>query len=120
MLAFEPADHATEVRLDQRVNVRVSGGRLTQVTATRSSGSPLAGALSGDGSAWVSSAALAPGTSYTVVATAVDEAGRPLTAQSQFATLTPTATLRATHPARGRRDRRGRHAGDRHLQPLGR
>jgi uncharacterized lipoprotein YajG len=39
VLAFEPADRATDVRLDQQVSVRVSGGRLTEVTATRSGGS---------------------------------------------------------------------------------
>src|SRR5262249_52985943 len=89
-------DRASQVRLDQQVTVHVSGGRLTGVTATRSGGAVLTGILAGDGSGWTSAEPLAPGSSYTVVATAVDGAGRAVTARSQFGTLSPTSTLRAT------------------------
>jgi len=96
VLTFEPADQASRVRLDQRVAVHVSDGRLTGVTATRTGGAVLTGSMAGDGSGWLSTEALAPGSSYTVVATAVDAAGHAVTAQSQFGTLTPTSSLRAT------------------------
>src|SRR5215831_9255778 len=70
VLSFQPADKASQVRLDQQVAVHVSGGRLTGVTATRTGGVVLTGILAGDGSGWTSAESLAPGSSYTVVATA--------------------------------------------------
>jgi lipoprotein-anchoring transpeptidase ErfK/SrfK len=73
----------------------VRGGKVSAVTVKASGTQPVTGALSADGKSWHSTYALPTGQSYTVTATGKDAAGHPVTATSEFTTLTPSTAFHA-------------------------
>jgi lipoprotein-anchoring transpeptidase ErfK/SrfK len=81
------------VRLDAPVAVSVTDGHLTTVTVSTPVAA-LAGSRDLAGTTWTSAAPLAPASTYTVKATAVDAAGLSTTKTIRFSTLKPTALLR--------------------------
>jgi len=81
------ADPASGITVSAR-----DGAKVTHVTVSASGGA-VPGSLSGDGTAWHSTWALAVGESYTVTATGTDNQGHPVTATSTFTTLTPASTF---------------------------
>ena len=74
-----------DVAVDQRLEVVASGGTLRKVTVTSAAG-PLGGALSDDGTGWLASGRLEPGTSYAVKSVAEGSDGRRVVKTSRFAT----------------------------------
>ena len=71
----------------------VSGAKVSAVTVRASGGGTVAGTLNANGTSWHSRYALPTGQSYTVTATGTGSAGRPATAKSTFATLTPSTAF---------------------------
>ncbi|HUR73156.1 MAG TPA: Ig-like domain-containing protein [Sporichthya sp.] len=100
-LSVAPADGASAVRPDFRVRVNARNGRITAVRVTPAAapgaaagsvaGAPLPGTLHRTGTVWTATGQLAPHTSYTVSADAVDAAGRVTTTTTTFRTRPPTA-----------------------------
>jgi lipoprotein-anchoring transpeptidase ErfK/SrfK len=74
-----------DVSVDQRLEVVASGGTLRKVSVTSAAG-PLAGALSDDGTGWLASGRLEPGTAYAVTSVAERSDGRRVVKKSGFAT----------------------------------
>jgi lipoprotein-anchoring transpeptidase ErfK/SrfK len=91
-LVITPADGGSKAEPGAGITVRVVGGQITGVRV-RTGGGVVAGRLSGSGRVWRTRWALRTGTRYTVWATAVDPAGRTVTATSRFRTLVPTRTF---------------------------
>lgn len=91
-LHITPEDGGTDVRPDKGISVTVIGGRITGVSV-HTSGDQVHGRITPGAAAWHSSWALNTDTRYTVRATAVDEAGRSVTATSTFRTLNPAQTF---------------------------
>jgi lipoprotein-anchoring transpeptidase ErfK/SrfK len=91
-LVITPSDGGSRVEPGAGITVRVAGGRITGVRA-RVRGHVVAGRVSASGRVWRSRWGLRTGTRYTVRATAVDPAGRTVTATSRFRTLAPARTF---------------------------
>jgi lipoprotein-anchoring transpeptidase ErfK/SrfK len=91
-LTVTPKDGTTDARPDLGVVVRTASGTLQDVVV-RSNGAKVSGVLSKDGKSWRTLWALAPGSAYTVKATAIGRHGRKSTATSQFRTLQPVQTV---------------------------
>ncbi|WP_369053617.1 L,D-transpeptidase [Kineococcus terrestris] len=87
-----PADAALDVRLDAPVTVRVTDGQLDEVVVTAQDGTPLEGAVAGDGLTWTSTAPLLAGARYEVRATAHGSGGAPAERTSSFTALDPAVT----------------------------
>jgi lipoprotein-anchoring transpeptidase ErfK/SrfK len=94
-LTVSPRDRASRVGLDARARVEAADGRIRAVKVTGPTGRRLAGRLSTDGRAWVSTGQLAPAARYRVAVEAVDAAGTPTRRVTSFTTLRPRAELRA-------------------------
>ncbi|MFI9026506.1 Ig-like domain-containing protein [Streptomyces sp. NPDC053560] len=78
-------------------NVKVSGGKLTEVTLTRTdTGEKIDGSISGDGSSWKPDAQLERGTKYQLAAKAKDSEGRAATENSSFTTVSPANSFIGT------------------------
>ncbi|GAA0443802.1 L,D-transpeptidase [Streptomyces olivaceiscleroticus] len=78
-------------------NVKVSGGKLTQVTLTRvDTGEKIAGSISGDGASWKPDVQLERGTKYQLAAKAKDSDGRAATENSTFTTVSPANSFIGT------------------------
>ncbi len=81
--------------IDQPVVVQADSGRLTKVAVTGPDG-PLDGAVTPDGTTWVSTESQLPfGTLYGIKANAVDSRGVVASMRSSFATLVPEHVLKA-------------------------
>jgi lipoprotein-anchoring transpeptidase ErfK/SrfK len=92
-LSITPAG-GTDGAPGRGITVRASGGRISKVlVVTR--GDSVTGALSAAGTTWHSTWALNVSERYTVIATAADRSGRPVTRTSSFRTLTPKQTFSA-------------------------
>jgi len=91
-LRITPATDSRHARPDSGISVTVTHGRITGVTV-RGGGHPVPGHLEPHATAWHSRWALTTATRYTVRATAVDAAGRSVSATSSFRTLTPSRTF---------------------------
>ncbi|MER7397911.1 Ig-like domain-containing protein [Streptomyces sp. NPDC000151] len=75
-------------------NVKVSGGKLTEVTLKRvDTGEQVSGTISGDGGSWKPDAQLERGTPYRIVANAK---GRKATENAKFTTVSPTNSFIGT------------------------
>ncbi|WP_234327429.1 L,D-transpeptidase [Streptomyces sp. NRRL WC-3742] len=85
VLNVEPKDGSQAVA-PTALQVSVSQGKLTAVAVTDKNGKPVQGSITPDGSGWKPSAALAPGTAYTVNAQAKDAAGLVSAITSAFTT----------------------------------
>ncbi|MEU8515010.1 Ig-like domain-containing protein [Kitasatospora sp. NPDC048722] len=88
VLDVEPKDGALAVA-PTGLHVSVSHGRLTAVDVTDKDGKPVQGSITPDGTGWKPTAALAPGTTYTVNAQAKDADGLVSAATSAFTTASP-------------------------------
>jgi lipoprotein-anchoring transpeptidase ErfK/SrfK len=75
----------TDVAVDQRLEVVASGGTLRKVTVSSAAG-PLSGALSDDGTGWLASGRLEPGTAYAVRSVAERSDGHRVVKTTRFAT----------------------------------
>jgi lipoprotein-anchoring transpeptidase ErfK/SrfK len=75
----------TDVAVDQRLEVVASGGTLRTVTVSSAAG-PLRGALSDDGTGWLASGRLEPGTAYAVRSVAERSDGHRVVKTTRFAT----------------------------------
>ncbi|WP_307806458.1 Ig-like domain-containing protein [Streptomyces sp. FH025] len=93
VITVTPADGATGASFSDPVKVAVTGGTLTAVKVTDSTGKELAGQLSTDGTSWTSAAAPASGTKYAVVATALDKDKLEADSNASFTTATPANTF---------------------------
>ncbi|MCX4551573.1 Ig-like domain-containing protein [Streptomyces sp. NBC_01387] len=78
------------------VTSKDDGGRITDVTASDSTGRQLAGELSADGSRWHSTAPLAAGAHYTVRVATEDEDGSPGAKTTTFDTAPAADRLNVT------------------------
>jgi len=90
-LAITPADGTRHVNPSKGITVTASQGKISNVTVTTGGGGAVAGVLAPGGLSWP----LHPGTKYSVTATAVNTAGKTVTATSSFRTLFPSATMSA-------------------------
>lgn len=78
------ASGAQDVPVDRLVRLDVESGEFSQVTVRTRKGAEVAGRMTPDGSAWVASQRLEPGTRYVVSARATDAAGLPTTERFGF------------------------------------
>ena len=92
-LAVSPKNSADDVRLDEPVTVKVTGGTLSGVTVT-SEGDELAGTLDAAGKVWTSTEPLRSGRDYTVKGQARKADGSVQAVSSRFSTLTPDSTFK--------------------------
>jgi lipoprotein-anchoring transpeptidase ErfK/SrfK len=76
---------AKQVPVDHRLQVTSKQALLTSVVVSSKSG-PVSGTLSADKHRWTAGMLLEPGTTYTVVSTAQDEAGKTVTRTTRFST----------------------------------
>ncbi|OKJ07607.1 hypothetical protein AMK19_20995 [Kitasatospora sp. CB01950] len=88
-LTVTPADGAADVAPKDGLQVAVAGGKLTTVAVTDKNGKAVAGEIAADGLSWKPTEQLTVGTTYTVNAQAVDQAGLVAASTSTFTTLTP-------------------------------
>jgi lipoprotein-anchoring transpeptidase ErfK/SrfK len=93
-LSLTPADGAADVAPSDPLEITVTDGELDEVTVVDGAGAAVPGTVEdgADESApdvWVPETALAYGTSYTVNATASNEADEEATATTTFTTVTP-------------------------------
>lgn len=93
-ISIMPATGITDSQPQRGITVTAAGGRITNVTV-RSGGDPVTGKLNATATAWHSTWALDVSQHYTVVATAVDRSGTPVTRTTSFRTFTPRSTFRA-------------------------
>ncbi len=91
-LTITPANGSTNVNPGEPITVTAAHGKLTNVSV-RTSGTPVTGSLSADGTVWRSQWTLGTSQLFALTATAVDTAGKPTTATSSFRTITPHATF---------------------------
>ena len=94
VLTVQPADNATDVPLDQRVQVAVANGRIISTELHDAAGKAVPGSVVADGSLWYAETnALAPGTRYGLGIRLVDDKGRQQDSLSTFTTAAPKAHL---------------------------
>ncbi len=91
-LSVTPAARGIDQTPNRGITVKVAGGTISRVTV-RSSGARVVGKLNAAKTAWHSKWALDVAQRYTVIASAVDPNGRPVTKRTSFRTLTPKQTF---------------------------
>ncbi|MBW4715818.1 L,D-transpeptidase [Saccharothrix obliqua] len=91
-----PADGATEVPVNQPVQVTVAEGAIDQVALTNPEGQPVEGKVSDDKKTWTSTEPLGYGKSYAYQGTATGTDGKKVELKGAFTTLTPASQVRAT------------------------
>jgi lipoprotein-anchoring transpeptidase ErfK/SrfK len=89
VVSTDPPLDSVDVAPVTPLHVNVGHGSLTAVTVTDGQGAVLPGTLEPGGSGWTASADLAYGTTYAVVATAVDAEGAASDTTGTIATVTP-------------------------------
>ena len=95
-LQISPASGSKNADPSDGITVKaVSGGKISAVTVKASGAQPVTGTLGANGASWHSTYALPTGQSYTVTATGTDAGGHPVSATSQFTTLTPSTAFHA-------------------------
>jgi lipoprotein-anchoring transpeptidase ErfK/SrfK len=94
-IQVHPQDGAAGMPLNTIVAVTAVVGTLTSVEVSGPDGTPVAGNINGTGTAWQSTATLAPASRYTVSVDANGPTGKPLQQTSQFTTLAPKAILQS-------------------------
>ncbi|MBV9595044.1 MAG: L,D-transpeptidase family protein [Actinobacteria bacterium] len=88
-LTVSPADGTGSVNPASIITVTATNGTVGDVSVQSSSGAAIAGALSADKKTWTATQQLGYSHTYTVTATAANEAGSPASATAKFTTLTP-------------------------------
>jgi lipoprotein-anchoring transpeptidase ErfK/SrfK len=91
-LQITPANGSKNVSPSAPITFHATNGKVTKVTVT-SSGSPVSGSMSADGSSWRSTWALHVSQTYTVTATETASGGQQVTQTSTFRTLNPGQTI---------------------------
>jgi lipoprotein-anchoring transpeptidase ErfK/SrfK len=91
-LTITPATGSTQVKPAAGITVTAAHGRVTNVSV-QTSGTPVTGTLSADGTVWRSNWTLGAAQRFLVTATAVNVAGKATTATSSFSTLEPSSTF---------------------------
>jgi lipoprotein-anchoring transpeptidase ErfK/SrfK len=86
-LAITPAAGKTEVPVSAEIGVKVSGGKVTTVTLKDAAGTPVAGTLREDGSAWVPSKPLKTKQRYAASVVATADNGQTKSATTSFTTM---------------------------------
>jgi lipoprotein-anchoring transpeptidase ErfK/SrfK len=92
VLQIAPANGSKDVNPANGITVNASGGKVTKVTVSSSSGS-VAGTMSADGQSWHSTWTLDVSQTYTVTATGTASNGQQVTQTSTFRTLAPAQTF---------------------------
>ncbi|MEU7401876.1 Ig-like domain-containing protein [Streptomyces sp. NPDC044948] len=92
-IAVKPVTGADAAAPGDKVTVRATGGKLTEVTVRAADTDAFAGSLSQDRSTWTSSARLAPDTHYTVLARAEGASGKRISERSTFTTAAARDTF---------------------------
>ena len=77
---------ATNVPVDQPIEIAVADGTLTKVSVASEAGA-LAGAISADGAGWASTDGLEPGTTYTMRTVAEGADGESVRQSARFSTV---------------------------------
>ncbi|MGW6295621.1 L,D-transpeptidase [Streptomyces sp. NPDC055058] len=96
-IAISAKDGSTGASINS-TGVKVSGGRLTDVTMTvAGSGEAVSGSISPDGTVWKPGKQLERGTKYRIAATAKDGEGRTAAADSSFTTVTSDGSFIGTY-----------------------
>ncbi|GII90188.1 hypothetical protein Ssi02_04190 [Sinosporangium siamense] len=92
-ISVVPSGRVGPVTPDTTVLISTYGGTLTAVTvrAAGGRGEAVKGVLSADRTQWRSSRSMAPGTTYTVSATAANPSGKATKVDSTFSTVKSTA-----------------------------
>jgi lipoprotein-anchoring transpeptidase ErfK/SrfK len=88
---------ATDVPVDQPIEIAVADGTLTKVSVASEAGD-LAGEISGDGTGWFSTDGLEPGATYTMRAVAKGDDGETVRQTSRFTTV-PLTLDEQTYPS---------------------
>jgi lipoprotein-anchoring transpeptidase ErfK/SrfK len=87
-LAVSPANGDTGRPVSTEIGVRLTGGRITDVSLTRSgTGARVRGSMRPDGSSWVPAAPLAYSARYTATVTATADDGRTVRRTTSFSTM---------------------------------
>ena len=94
-VTITPADGNTHARPNKGISVKVSSGKISNVTVTAGK-SQVGGTLAAGATAWHTNWPLRTGTHYKVTVGAVSAQGRASTTVSSFRTLTPAATFSAS------------------------
>jgi lipoprotein-anchoring transpeptidase ErfK/SrfK len=94
-VTITPADGNTHARPNKGISVKVSSGKISNVTVTAGK-SQVGGTLAAGATAWHTNWPLRTGTHYKVAVAAVSVQGRASTTVSSFRTLTPAATFSAS------------------------
>ncbi|MQY10488.1 putative L,D-transpeptidase LppS [Streptomyces sp. RB5] len=89
-MTLAPAAGKKDVPVAKKVTVGVRGGKLVSVEVASPGPGKLAGKLNGQRTSWTSSAALAPGASYTITARGMDDKGKQQTQTAEFSTAAPS------------------------------
>jgi lipoprotein-anchoring transpeptidase ErfK/SrfK len=100
VISTDPPLGSVDVAPVTALHVNAGHGTLTAVTVTDGAGAVLPGAVDAHGGTWTASADLAYGTTYSVVATAVDADGTATRAAGTIGTVTPRAlTMPTVYPS---------------------
>ncbi len=95
-LRISPAPGSKDVNPSNGITVTAAdGGKISNVSVKGTSAPLVTGTLSANSLSWHSLYALPTGQSYTVTATGTDGSGHPVTATSEFTTLTPSSAFHA-------------------------
>jgi lipoprotein-anchoring transpeptidase ErfK/SrfK len=86
-VVLTPADKATEVPVSVELGLKVTGGKVTEVTLAGPDGTPVDGALRSDGSSWVPAEPLSYASAYTATVTTRADGGEPTRTTSGFTTM---------------------------------
>jgi lipoprotein-anchoring transpeptidase ErfK/SrfK len=93
-LRISPASDSKDANPSDGIAVTAAnGGKISNVSVKTAGANQVTGTLSANGATWHSSYALPTGQSYTVTATGTDGSGHPVTATSEFTTLTPSSAF---------------------------
>jgi lipoprotein-anchoring transpeptidase ErfK/SrfK len=86
-LTLTPASGKKDVPISSEIGLKVSGGKVTDVSLKDAKGATVAGELRDDGSAWVPSKPLKTKQAYEATVTAQNAAGQPTMATTRFTTM---------------------------------
>jgi lipoprotein-anchoring transpeptidase ErfK/SrfK len=90
VVTITPGPNARDVDPLSRVSVMAAAGMLTDVQMVNEAGTPIAGIMTPDNSAWKPAVPLGYGRSYTITATSRGTGGVTSTQVATFSTLTPS------------------------------
>lgn len=90
-LELAPAVGTAGAPVSTEIGTAVTHGKVTSVTVVDASGTPVPGAMRGDGTSWVPAKTLGYGQSYTATVTATGETGASVTQTTTFTTMAKPA-----------------------------